>query len=603
METTSLTYENTLPMTVNNLGFLLDRLGQDCHPLQFLRELTHNSIQAIQRTGQAGEIIWDADWNYLDQQGYYKLCITDNGDGMTGSEMAGYINQLSSSIEEQSFSGNYGVGAKIAAATRNHAGLIYLSWKEGDGAMIHLWRDPRTQQYGLKQIETGDSFAHYATMADEAKPGIIKDHGTRIVLLGHTTDADTMEAPEGAKPPSQWVAKYLNSRYFQFPDGITVRARIGWHLPRTNKNSNILRAVTGQKDYLDKHSVEVGMVQLSNATAHWWILRGDESGGQMSGTYESLGHIAALYQDELYELEAQNKGYARLQQFGIIFGYRHIVIYVEPHVTAQRPITTNTARTQLLINNESLPWVEWAAEFRDRIPPEISNYIDKIAAGAASSDHSQTIRERLKHILDLFKISRYKPVSSGTLEIDESSLTRGGQSKQGETKSQGGGGKPGSKGGTAGGLYAAFLKNDGVPGREIRPDGFPIVDWISVEKGTRAPGFIEDRAAHFLREQNRLQINEDFRVFNDMINKWCVEFKDQPGVNSIVKGVVQTWFEQALIETVIGVQQLQDAKCWTVEDVNRALSPEALTSAVMSRYHVNNSVKRELTTRFGKLQS
>jgi hypothetical protein len=29
-----------LPMTVDNVGFLLDRLGQDCSPLQYLRELT-----------------------------------------------------------------------------------------------------------------------------------------------------------------------------------------------------------------------------------------------------------------------------------------------------------------------------------------------------------------------------------------------------------------------------------------------------------------------------------------------------------------------------------------------------------------------------------
>ena len=37
----------TLPMTVANTGFMLDRLGQDCSPLQFLRELTQNAIEAI----------------------------------------------------------------------------------------------------------------------------------------------------------------------------------------------------------------------------------------------------------------------------------------------------------------------------------------------------------------------------------------------------------------------------------------------------------------------------------------------------------------------------------------------------------------------------
>ena len=48
---------------------------------------------------------------------------------MTGDELVRYINQLSSSLREQSMTGNYGVGAKIAAATRNHAGLVYMSWK------------------------------------------------------------------------------------------------------------------------------------------------------------------------------------------------------------------------------------------------------------------------------------------------------------------------------------------------------------------------------------------------------------------------------------------------------------------------------------------
>src|SRR5687768_11172286 len=54
--------ERTLPMTVSNTGFMLDRLGQDCSPLQFLRELTQNAIEAILATRERqGEIVWDVD--------------------------------------------------------------------------------------------------------------------------------------------------------------------------------------------------------------------------------------------------------------------------------------------------------------------------------------------------------------------------------------------------------------------------------------------------------------------------------------------------------------------------------------------------------------
>src|SRR4051812_18798974 len=105
-----LSSERTLAMTVRNTGFMVDRLGQDCAPLQFLRELTQNSLEAIQRHGDgSGEIVWDVDWDTFELTGVYKLCITDNGCGMTGEEMVQYINQLSSSVQEQSHEGNFGV--------------------------------------------------------------------------------------------------------------------------------------------------------------------------------------------------------------------------------------------------------------------------------------------------------------------------------------------------------------------------------------------------------------------------------------------------------------------------------------------------------------
>jgi hypothetical protein len=54
--------DRTLPMTVQNMGFLLDRLGADCAPLQFIRELNVNAAEAIGAIPEhQGEIIWDYD--------------------------------------------------------------------------------------------------------------------------------------------------------------------------------------------------------------------------------------------------------------------------------------------------------------------------------------------------------------------------------------------------------------------------------------------------------------------------------------------------------------------------------------------------------------
>jgi HSP90 family molecular chaperone len=113
-------------MGVANMTFLINRLGEDCSPLQYVRELTQNGIEAIKQLGMdaVGEVIWDVDWNYFDlSEGVYKLCCIDTGAGMTGPEMVEFINKLSSSIHKQSADGNFGVGAKVAAAPRNPHGL------------------------------------------------------------------------------------------------------------------------------------------------------------------------------------------------------------------------------------------------------------------------------------------------------------------------------------------------------------------------------------------------------------------------------------------------------------------------------------------------
>src|SRR5688572_24728841 len=117
---------DTLPMSVANMTFLVNKLGDDCAPLQFIRELTQNAIDACNyNPDKAGRVIWDVDWNYYQLGSVFKLACIDTGIGMTGPEMVQYINQLSSSIHEQDLNGNLGVGAKIAAAPRNPHGLVY----------------------------------------------------------------------------------------------------------------------------------------------------------------------------------------------------------------------------------------------------------------------------------------------------------------------------------------------------------------------------------------------------------------------------------------------------------------------------------------------
>jgi hypothetical protein len=409
-----------------------------------------------------------------------------------------------------------------------------------------------------------------------------------------------MEAPLGAASPSRWISKYLNTRFFEFPSTVSVKAREGWEHPKADRDRNYLRTITGQHPYLEQHATSAGSVQLTHAVARWWILKDEPAITSNSGFIESSGHVAALYQNELYELSTSRSGMSRLQQFGVTFGYRFVVIYVEPNLS-QNSLTTNTARTTLLINNELLPWADWAEEFREHLPPEIEQLIAERAAASANTDHQGSIRNRLKEIMDLFKVSRYRPTPAGHTLVDKERHVPGGviHDKPRKTrKGTIGNGSPGSRG-TSGNANAVFEKKGGIPAKKVNPDPYPTVRWVTVKDRTREYGDIEDRAAKFLPDQNLLLVNADFRVFSDMADRLIREFIGVPGVADLVQDGVRGWFEQALVETVIGVQGLANSKEWSQTQIDMALSEEAFTAAIMQRYHVHVAVKREISSKVG----
>ncbi len=598
-----------LAMTVHNIGFLLDRLGQDCHPLQFIRELTKNSLEAIQRTGEGGSIVWDYEPVIFELEGIRKLCVIDTGDGMTGDEMVRFINQLSSSMSEQSLRGNYGVGAKIAAATRNHAGVSYFSWKNGQGSMILLHRDQLTGQYGLKQWERADkSWAHYLPIEDDVKPAIIKDHGTMVVLHGRNSGENTLLAPDGVDAPRRWITQYLNTRYFEVPPNIQILCREGSLLVGGNEDDpGGRRAVLGQAEYLKRFAVQTGTVELDGAMARWWIIGKNSDDAtdpisKYSGHLEARGHTAALYQNELYEMSTGRAGTSRLQQFGITFGYRFVVIYIEPDATSER-LTTNTARTSLLIGNEPLPWSDWASEFRQKLPTELKTFVESHAPGPDVGESVRNIRDRLRAIIDLYRVSRYRPTPDGAFSVDGSQVTRGGKPASLTTPRVSEGTSTqrdkGTTGGKDGSLYALFERRNGTPAEKIQPDIFPEVTWVSVKDESRVAGEMEDRAAKYLVDQNHLLVNADFRVFRDLIGHFMRNYKDTAAAETLVTTAVRGWFAQALVEAVIGVQALRNSKEWSPDEIGHALSEEALTACVMQRYHVHLAVKRELGAKIG----
>lgn len=599
---------------VENNTYLIEKIASECAPLQYVRELTVNSIQAIQArisevdAGLEGNIIWDVDWHVLEANGVYKLQISDNGTGMTGPQMDQFIRKLSSSGRVQSMTENFGLGAKITAGVLNPHGLYYKSWVDGRGTLAIFHKDLTVGKYGLKHLLLSDgSYGRYAPLTDDAKCEPIDSCGTAVTLFGTSADDRTMK-PEDL--PSKWLIFYLNTRFFDIPDNISLKVRDfnnadseNW--PRSSQEAKSismgqthgsqLRGIKGMKRHLaEAKGVVAGTVELRTANIHWFIL--PEEHIQQADIWDCRAHSGALYQGEIYEIRRARQAYGRIRDFGMIFGYDRMIIYAEPK-QSEINVSPNTARSFLVVDGEPLPWDQWAAEFRQKMPQEIKDIMDGIVSASGGRDHKDSIKRRLKDIRALLKVRRYRRDPKGHLSVG--GTTPGGQHRPGGSPQTGSGAGGGAGGGRGADPYGAFIQAGGDNAVEIAArNNDPEVQWVSVSNGLRvSDDELEDRAAMYIEIENKILANEDFRVFLDFIDEVGSRYPGAPG--NEVKDLVQEWFEQQLIEAVLGIQTLKGSPVWDPDQLEIALSPEALTTAVMPRYNTMRQITRSLGARFG----
>ena len=284
--------------------------------------------------------MWDLDWQRFDASGgrVRKLSVIDTGTGMTAEQLRHYINQLASSGREQSATGNFGVGAKVAAGSRNPHGLEYRSWHQGHGSLVCFKRHP-DGRWGLEPQRWPDGRSDFWRPLDEQdKPWLLRgqDHGTQVVLLGQHERHDTTQAPDSVTEARRhWITRYLNGRFLRFPEQVEVLVRE----QHGRDEPGQLQRIHGERHHVEQRAIAAGVVELSDAIARWWVLDDDHRARRReAGAWASTGHAAAVLGDELYDILPQTRGgYGRLQDFGIRFGYERVVLHLEPHVAGGPP--------------------------------------------------------------------------------------------------------------------------------------------------------------------------------------------------------------------------------------------------------------------------
>src|SRR5713226_7372896 len=167
---------------VENADFIADKLASELLPNQEFREVLKNALEAVERRMQAarvsagGRIEFDVDWSLFAQTQRWYCSCSDNGDGMTRSELEKYTTTLAvqGAGRKQSVRGNQGMGLKISGPTRHKKGLLIQSLKNGERTRIHLGWDGK--EYGLIPVGSNDELVVSTSAA--AFPAFVTEQGS-----------------------------------------------------------------------------------------------------------------------------------------------------------------------------------------------------------------------------------------------------------------------------------------------------------------------------------------------------------------------------------------------------------------------------------------
>jgi len=639
---------------------LLEGLASDCPPTQFIREFVFNAIQAIQRAMKAGilasgegEIIVDFDPVFFKKSGRYKLCITDNGISFPNTAASVSLIKDLSKSGDPNLALNHGMGGKISAAMKNKLGIHYYCFPKGcsEGFLMSFVKE--TEGYGAKEYHLGGgSYSNRYPLPLSSAPDLVKKsgQGTKVLFHGNSDAEDTMAPPPGLLSGlggvNGWLLNKVQSHFYEIPRDISIRVRYGYSDHVLASSTSYLAECKSQKDIYLKDAISHGQVELDigipdhEAVLDWYILDKDRSLTDKSRRY-CLGNTSLVLEGEVYEKYDRNGNLAQ-KMFGIYFGQTNVALILRPkNDHAWRP---NRQRTGINTpNGFPVPWDRYGRAFRKNMPKELVDYIASESQKGAT-DLGDKMRKRLDQVKEFFKVSKYVSSSAGATSIYPNPV-------EGEF---GSGGAPDGKyrndpAGTAAGpegFTPAPGPNPGPgPGTDPNPDRpakgllpdpegdtvaqetgteekrkvhnekpkddtappvtkgtksestpFPEVSWVSLARGNRTEEELEDQAAEYNEEAHIIKINEDFSGYTDLVKYFLDEM---PGAAEVIPDSIKEWYEQPLIEAVTAALALRNRKSWSGRVAN-AWTPEALTAVAGQRFHLMQSIRKEIPNRFAE---
>tara|TARA_R100001530_G_scaffold76416_1_gene53677 strand:+ start:271 stop:2127 length:1857 start_codon:yes stop_codon:yes gene_type:complete len=562
------------------MSYIISNMKNTMPADQYIREVNKNAEEAIQRVQKIdpeykGQIVLQKDEEYYKKNKVDKLCVIDNGDGMSYDFLNKYMLKLGASLRGNKHK-NFGAGFKISALPFNSYGIIVCSWVKGSpGYMLWVHYNDKKDEYEAKMFNK----SYVIRLEDSVKPKEITDQGTKITFLGDFKSQNTMLINPlllkgglfkgGRKGQSTWITSFLNTKKYFIEKNIKTVAKTDLNEDRNNIT------IVGHYESLNQVCIDKGTVSLNKATVDWFLLPEEQQKrtAHHGGSRLTVGQLATVHEDEVLKVDYAGKSDRNpLAAWGHQYSKTRVALVLKPDINEFRP---NLERTNIF--KEGLEANEyfdnWKEEWQQKTPEVLVN-LEKTMMEKAIEKFSR-FEDDLKKYANLYRNDQYMSSSKGDVQIekDKTFKTGGNKNIQGDDKPESdsdAGPNPDKEYGEIEQELGIKVERSTTRGVLTQNNPYPNVG--KIQEGEDAP------IAQYVHDTYSVDINTDalqirqlveYRVKKDKVNNY-------ESVKTILLDIIEFQIKQQVAHIV-------NLTGWESEQITRALSSEALSACLANK--------------------
>lgn len=321
---------------IGDRTFLINRLIQQAPINTLVREFFKNAEEnaALAPEGHRTIRVYPT---LID--GVSKLTFWNSGVGMDDAELRTATDLSSSLNKVKALDGNFGIGAKVSGLAASPEGIRYRSCKNRTVNEVTIGWDEVEQTYVRQVVTFPDGsqtlFCDVTAIVQQAVMTTDSDW-TEVVLLGQSPDHDTVEEPigKGVEVDRSFIATSIFRRFASFSHGVEVSVDVamtkGGGKDETGRYRK-LRTLNEIMDRLEQHEdvvdpesgVEVRYIHdpKHESSGHTLSARANPAVG-------STTFCALVYKEERYDFKTRKAWSSVAPSYGIPFGSRVLTIEI-----------------------------------------------------------------------------------------------------------------------------------------------------------------------------------------------------------------------------------------------------------------------------------